>query len=123
MLLLNILVPTPTVSVTALNNQTVGQSLTLQCEVTTVRGITSGVDIVWSSNGTVLRSINGATATMGNPLIYIDSYNISLLNTSHDGRVYECQAVINSSPSEMATDDITLDVIGKHLMTVEIVIT
>ena len=123
MLLLNISVPTPTVSVTALNTQTVGQSLTLQCEVTTVRGITSRVDIVWSSDGTVLRSINGATAPMGNPLIYIDSYNISLLNTSHDGRVYECQAVINSSPSEMATDDITLDVIGKHLMTVEIGIT
>ena len=49
----NILVPTSTVSVTAPNTQTVGQSLTLQCEVTTVRGITSRVDIVWSSDGTV----------------------------------------------------------------------
>ena len=54
---------------TAPNTQTVGQSLTLQCEVTTVRGITSRVDIVWSSDGTVLRRMNDATATMGNPLV------------------------------------------------------
>ena len=57
-----VLVPPPTVLVTAPNNQTVGQSLSLQCEVTTVRGITSRVDIVWSS-GTVLRRINSITIT------------------------------------------------------------
>ena len=108
-----ILVPTPTVSVTALSDHTVGQSLILQCEVTTVRGIISRVDIVWSSNGTLLRRMNGTTATMGNPLVYRDSYTISQLSTTDDGRVIQCGVVINASPSVMASDNITLDVIGE----------
>ena len=96
---------------TALNTQTVGQSITLQCEVTTVRGITSRVDIVWSSDGTVLRRIIGATATtMDNSLVYTDSYTISQLSTTDDGRVIQCEVVININPPLMASDSIILDV-------------
>ena len=76
-MILNILfyitVPTPTVSVTAPNTQTVGQSLTLQCVVTTVRGITSRVDIVWrnSSGGNELqRKDNVSSTTVDNSLVY-----------------------------------------------------
>ena len=99
---------------TAPNIQTVGQSLTLQCEVTTVRGITSEVGIVWSSDGTVLRRINDTTATtMDNSLVYSDSYTISPLSTIDDGRVIQCEVVINTSPSVMASDSIKLDVTGK----------
>ena len=99
---------------TALNTQTVGQSLTLQCEVTTVRGITSRVDIVWYRGGTVLRRINDTTATtMDNSLVYIDTYTISQLNTTDEGRVIQCEVVINTSPPVMASDSITLDVTGK----------
>ena len=109
------LVPTPTVSVTALNTQTVGQSLTLQCEVTTVRGITSRVDIVWSSGGMELERMNGVSSTtMDNSLVYTDSYTISQLSTTDDGRVIQCEGVINASPSVMASDSITLDVRGEH---------
>ena len=109
------LVPTPTVNVTAPNTQTVGQPLTLQCEVTTVRGITSRVDIVWSSDGTVLRRINDTTATtMDNSLVYTDSYTISQLNTADDGRVIQCKVVINASPSVMDSDSVTLDVTGEY---------
>ena len=108
------LVPTPVVNVTAPNNQTVGQSLTLQCEVTTVRGITSRVDIVWSSNGTELNRTDGISLSMmGNSLVYIDSYTISQLSTTDDGRVIQCEVVINVSPPVMASDNITLDVTGK----------
>ena len=93
------------------NTQTVGQSLTLQCEVTTVRGITSRVDIVWSSNGTTLRRINGATArSMGNSLVYTDSYTISQLSTTDDGRVIQCETVININPPVMTSDSIILDI-------------
>ena len=103
---------------TAPNTQIVGQSLTLQCEVTTVRGIISSlVDIVWSSNGTELERIYGVSlTTMNNSQVYTDSYTISHLNTTDDGRVIQCEIVINAlrSPSVMATDSITLDVIGKH---------
>ena len=115
---MNFSVPTPIVNVTALNNQTVGQSLTLQCEVTTVRGITSRVDIVWSNNGTVLRRMNDTTATtMDNSLMYTNSYTISQLNTTDEGRVIQCEVVINASPSVMASDSITLDVTGMYIHT------
>ena len=99
---------------TAPNTQTLGQSLTLQCEVTTVRGITSRVDIVWSSDGTVLRRMNDITSTtMDNSLVYTDSYSISQLSTTDDGKVIQCEVVINASPSVMASDSITLDVTGE----------
>ena len=108
-----LLVPTPTVSVIALNNQTVGQSLTLQCEVTTVRGITSRVDIVWSNGGTELQRINDVSSTMiSNSLVYTDSYTISQLSTTDDGIVIQCEVVINTSPSVKASDSTTLDVTG-----------
>ena len=87
----------------------------LQCEVTTVRGITSRVDIVWSSDGTVLRRINDTTATtMDSSLVYTDSYTISQLNTADDGRVIHCEVVINVNPLVMADNSITLDVTGEY---------
>ena len=103
-------------TVTTSNTQTVGQSLTLQCEVTTVRGITSRVDIVWSSNGTELERMNNASSTtMDNSLVYTDSYTLSQLSTTDDGRAIQCEVVINTSPSVMASDSITLDVMGKSV--------
>ena len=96
---------------TALNSQTVGQSLTLQCEVTTVRGITSRVDIVWSNDGTVLRRMNNVSSTtVDNPLVYTYSYVISQLNTTYNDRVIQCEVVINASQSVMTSDSIILDV-------------
>ena len=107
----------PTVSVTALNNQTVGQSLTLQCEVTTVRGITSRVDIVWSSGGAVVRRMNIMPSTMmSNSLVYRDTYNISQLSTTDDGRVIQCEVVINANSSVMASNSTTLDVTGMFVL-------
>ena len=112
-----ITVPTPTVSVDALNTQTVGQSLTLQCEMTTVRGITSRVDIVWREGDRVLNRTNGTTATtMNNSLVYTNFYTISQSSTNDDGRVIQCEGVINASPSVMASDDITLDVTGMFIV-------
>ena len=109
-------VPTPTVSVTAPNTQTVGQSLPLQCEVTTVRGITSRVDIVWSSGGTELQRMNGVSSTtMDNSLVYTDSYTISQLSTDDEGRMIQCEVVINASPLVMASNSITLDVTGEYM--------
>ena len=91
-----------------------GQSLTLQCEATTVRGITNRVDIVWSSGGTELKRTNNvASTTTGDSQVYTDFYVISLLSTTDGGRVIQCEVVINASLSVMASDSITLDVIGK----------
>ena len=108
------LVPTPTISLTAPNTQTLGQSLTLQCEVTTVRGITSGVDIVWSSGGIELQRMNNVSSTtINNSLVYTDSYTISQLSTDDVDRVIQCQVVISASPSVMVNDSITLNVTGE----------
>ena len=111
-----ILVPTPSVAITALNPQTVGQSLTLQCEVATVRGIISRVDIVWSSDGRELERMNNVSSiTMDNSLVYTDNYTISQLNTTDDDRVIQCEVVIDASPPVMNSNSITLDVTGTYI--------
>jgi len=97
--------------------QIVGQSLTLECRVTTVRGITSRVDIVWSSDGVESQRMNGVNAsfTTDSSAMYTTTYTIPLLSTTDDGRVYQCEVVINTSPPVMATGNITLDVTGTIL--------
>ena len=101
---------------TAPNTQIAGQSLTLQCEVTTVRGITNRVDIVWSSDGTELnRTENIMSTMMINSLVYTDNYTISL-GTTDDGKEIQCQVmVINTSSPVMASDSITLDVTSMYI--------
>ena len=113
-----ILVPTPDVAVTPTIGHILGQSLTLQCEVTTVRGITSRVDIVWSdSNGELNRTNGTAASLMGDSLVYTGSYTISQLNESDEGRVIQCEVVINSNPLVMADNNVTLDVMGMYIHT------
>jgi len=106
--------PTPHLNVTVLNTETVGQSLTLECSVTIVRGITSTVDIMWSSDGTELERMEGVnvSSTTDNSVLYTDTYNISQLSTTDDGREYQCEVEINTSPPVMSNDSVTLDVIG-----------
>ena len=101
------------INVTAPNTQIVGQSLTLECSVTTVRGITSRVDIVWSrSYDLQLEPIEGSNTnyTTETSITFMSVYTIPLLSTTDDGRVYECEIVINTSPPVMATASVTLDV-------------
>ena len=114
------LVPVPSVTINAPSNQTVGQSLTLESSITTVRGITSRVDIVWSSNGEQLRRVMGATpnSTNDNSEVYEVTYDIPLLSTSDDGRVIECEIIIMATPSIVATNNITLDVTGKYIQSI-----
>ena len=93
----------------------VGQSLTLESTITTVRGITSRVDIVWSSNGVELKRINNTnmSLTVNDSELYEDTFNIPLLSTSDDGRVFQCEIIIiNASSIIVATSNITLDLTG-----------
>ena len=101
--------------VTAPITQVVGQSLTLECSVTAVRGITSRVDILWSRGGTEVERMEGVSvsSTTGNMVMYTDTYNISQLNTIDDGREYQCEVVINTSPLVMAIGNVTLIVMGE----------
>ena len=94
-----------------------GQSLTLESTVTTVRGITSRVDIVWSSNGSELKRIEGLnhSSITNNSVIYTDIYTIPQLNTSDEGRNLQCDTFINTVSPLTTTDSVTLNVIGKKL--------
>ena len=110
------LVPTPdNANVTAITTQIVGQPLTLECYVTTVRGITSRVDIMWSSNGVQLKRIEGVNGSLisDSTVTYTDYYNAFQLNTSDDGTIYQCEVLVNLSPPLMADGNITLDVTGQ----------
>ena len=103
------------VTVTAPIAQIVGQSLILEANVTTVRGITSRIDIEWSIGNTTLKRTEGVniTSTASNTVVYKDIYNITQVSTFDDGRVYQCKMIINTNPQLMATDNIALDVTGK----------
>ena len=108
-------VPTPnSVNVVAVSTQIVGQLLTLQCDITTVRGITSRVDIVWSSNGSELKRVDGANGSFiyNDSVVYVHSFDILQLNTSDDGRVYQCTVFVNTNPTVLNNDNITLDLTG-----------
>ena len=100
--------------VTAPNTQTVGQPLTLTCNTTTVRGITSRVDLVWRRGNNIVRTTENST--MDSSLIYSDTYTISSLRTEDDNRLYECRVVIHTSPVIMVNDTTRLDVIGMCLL-------
>ena len=82
--------------------------------MTTERGIISRVDIIWSSDGTQLEKMEGVnvSSTTDNSVVHTDTYSISQLNTTDDGREYQCEVVINTSPPVMANDSVTLDVMG-----------
>ena len=112
-----IIVPTPTVNVTVSTNQAAGQPLILNCEVTTVRGITSRVDILWLVGGSELEteSFNMPTMNTGDMQIYVNSYTIDQLSTNDDGKVYQCKVLINSNPRVIAINDFTLNVTGEYI--------
>ena len=98
-----------------------GQSLTLESTITTVRGITSRVVIVWSSNGVELKRITNANTslTINDSELYKDTSNITLLSTSDDGRAFQCEIIIMTTPSIIVTtNNITLDVTGKLMVLV-----
>ena len=106
----------PSIEIIALNKPTIGQSLTLESTITTVRGITSRVDIVWSSNSVELKRINNTniSLTVNDSELYEDTFNIPLLSTSDAGTVFQCKIIITTVSSVIvATKNFTLfDVTG-----------
>ena len=102
------------VVVLTLNQQTVGQPLMLECAMSTPRGITSRVDVVWSRDGVEVEHINDISSNFSSPevVVYTNIYTIPLLGTYDDEIVYECEVIINSSPKLEVTGNVILDVIG-----------
>ena len=92
-----------------------GQLLILESTITTVRGITSRVDITWSSNGSELKRIEGLnhSSIANDSVIYTDFYTIPQLSTLDEGRTLMCNIFINTISPVTTTDNITLNVTGK----------
>ena len=91
-----------------------GQLLALECNATIGSTIFSAVDIIWSdSNGELNRTNDVTPSTVGSDSVYTDSYTISQLSTTDEGRVIHCEVVINASPSVIASNNVTLDVTGE----------
>jgi len=82
----------------------------LQCSATTVRGITSRVDIIWTngSNTQVRRVNNIAASNMNTSAVYNDIFVIPSLDISDIGGVYQCEVIINSSPPITVKQDFTI---------------
>ena len=93
---------------------TVGQPIFLLCEVTTVRGITSRVGIVWSCGG--LLYYDETPSTVNNSQVYISSYYIPQVNTSDEGRVFQCEGIIQTTPPKSNINTLTLDVTGQCIL-------
>ena len=83
--------------------------------MTTVRGITSRVEFIWSSSGTVLKRKEKLhrdfTAHYFD--IYTDTYSIVPLSVNDDGRTYQCEVVFSARLPFVVDGNVTLDVIGK----------
>ena len=119
-IILFLIVPDPTVSITPLITQTVGQSLTLECSGTTVRGITSDVVFEWRHSNNRLNSTSVPTDAIDNLLVYRVSYTISQLSTSDDNARYNCRLTVSSSPQARTNVRLELDVTGEYFTNVNI---
>ena len=111
------IVPQPLIKLSISNNQlqVVGQSLTLESTVTTVRGITSRLDIVWSRDGFELDRVEGLnqSSTINDSVLYTKFYIIAQLNTLDEARIFMCDIIINTISPITAADSVTLRVTGK----------
>ena len=104
-------VPTPNVTIVALNTPTVGSILSLRCDVTTEVSIDSGIDIVWMKEGAeVLRENDTNRDVISNAKLYTSYYNMTTLKLTDDNDVYHCQAIVKKNPLINNTDHYTLHV-------------
>ena len=109
---LNYLAPTPNVSVTATNNNpTIGESFSMECNVTVTKGIIGNVVITWLVNGTVKRRVTDTVeANDSEYVLHRDVYNIPHLHASNNNTVYCCKAVINARDNPESNSSITLTI-------------
>jgi len=97
-----------------LSNFTIGDPLTLYCTVTAVRGISSSVDIIWTTGGREVRRVNNTMPNIENDsVLYTDSFEISSLSAIDNGRLYSCIVIINASPRIFNSNQITINFAGE----------
>ena len=100
-----------------IGNLTIGDPLTLDCTVIAIRGISSSVDIIWTTGGRIVKRVDNITPDIENDnAIYTDSFEISSLFTFDNGREYQCTVVINANQPVYSSDQITLISPGEYSM-------
>ncbi|XP_065910840.1 uncharacterized protein [Dysidea avara] len=112
----NITIPTPVVNLIAVTEQISGQSLTLECNATAVRGITSSVDISILSLFSLETFEDVDPIIVGNSAVYSANFTLEELTPFDNGRLVFCLVNINGT-GPVALDQFTLDVIGKGIYT------
>ena len=99
-----------------MQNVTIGDPLTLDCTVTAVRGISSSVDIIWTTGGKEARRALNITAKLRkDSTIYTDSFEISSLSAIDNRKEYQCTVVINTNHPVTNSDQITLTFPGEYV--------
>ena len=106
-----ILVPTPNVTIIAPDEQTVGQSITLECSIEAVKDIDSTVDIIWTTGDTEVRRVENIPACLITS--YSDFFTTPVLSRNDNNREYQCEVIINTSPPVTGNDNATLSVTRK----------
>ena len=112
------IVPTPLVQITLSDdkiiNLTIGDPLTLNCNVTAVRGISSPVNIIWTTGDIELRRVDNITADLVNgSAIYTDSFEIPSLSAIDNGREYQCTVMINATQPVNSSDQFVVMLDGE----------
>ena len=98
-----------------LRDLTIGDPLTLGCTVTAVRGISSSVNIIWTTGSLELRRVNDITAYIENDTaVYTDSFEISSLSAIDNGREYQCTVMINATQPVNSSDLYILTFSGEY---------
>ena len=101
------------------NSPEIYRPLILQCTATIVRGITSRVDIIWTTGDTQVRRVNNviAISNINSTSVYYDSFIIPSLNISDIGIVYQCEVLINSVVPTTAKANFTIPIPGIYVFT------
>ena len=107
-----------TVEATAANSPTIYQPLMLQCNATIVRGITSTVDIIWTTGDTQVRRVNNVTASsnINSTSVYNDSFIIPSLNISEIESVHQCEVLFNSMLPSTAKTEYIIPIPGMQIV-------
>ena len=100
------------INIAAQSLHQVGDPLTLDCNIQDRSGITSPLEIVWTTNTLVLQRTNITPSVNDGSSVYTDSYTIMQLTTSDHGRVIQCIAN-RTDPPVMDGSNIILNVTGK----------
>ena len=108
---ISLLVPPPFVTIYAPDEQDVGQTLTLECEIDAVPDIDGTADIIWITGNAEVRRVENIPACLLSN--YSDFFTTPVLSRSDINREYQCEVIINVSPSVRGNGGIRLNVTRK----------